>query len=171
MFHDHSDIDPRFPPRRLVYSQLLVRDEHGHVLLVSDNLRDNKAWNLLTWRARKDEPPHDAAVQAAHYEVGLDLDTTTLLVVDAVTAREDSTEALWFVFDGGTRTDTALDGLPEPGEMEDNLRFEDPEDIPLYCLESHQRIQRALDRITDPFAPIYLTNGHPPAATSYGVRG
>ncbi|MFB7677040.1 hypothetical protein ACFC26_37125 [Kitasatospora purpeofusca] len=162
MFHDHSDIDPRFPPRRLTYAQVLVRDEEGAVLLVSDNPRDDRDWGLLTWRARRDEPPHDAAVQAARYEASLGLDTCTLLVVDAVTAGDDRTEALWFVFDGGARSDTDLDGLPAPGQREDNLRFEHPDDIPLYCVDSHERIRRALDRLTDPFAPVYLTNGHPP---------
>ncbi|WP_405008326.1 NUDIX hydrolase [Kitasatospora purpeofusca] len=171
MFHDHSDIDPRFPARRLTYAQVLVRDEEGNVLLVSDNARDTRAWDLLTWRARKDEPSHDAAVQAAH-EVALDLDSFTLLLVDAVTARDDRTEALWFVFDGAARADDALDGLPAPGQREDNLRFAHSVDIPLYCVDSHERIGRALDRLTNPSAPIYLTNGHPPVATPpYGVPG
>ncbi|MFE2723969.1 hypothetical protein [Kitasatospora sp. NPDC059327] len=163
MFTDHSDIDPRFPPRRLVYAQLLVRNEYGDVLLSTDDPRDEKAWDLLTCRALKDEVPHEVARRAGFCEVSLDVDTLTLLVVDAVSAGDDRVEALWFVFDGRTRTGDDLDSLPRPGEIEDNLRFEQPEGIEVCCPDSHLRIARALDRLIDPFAPVYLTNGHPPA--------
>ncbi|MEV0535892.1 hypothetical protein [Kitasatospora sp. NPDC050463] len=162
-FPDHSDIDPRFPPRRLVYAQVLVRNPVGDVLLASSNLRDDNAWNLLTMRALKDEPPHDVARRAGFHDVSLKFDTLTLLVVDAVTAGDDRTEALWFLFDGGIPAKEDLDNLPKPGETHDNLRFEPSTNVALCCAENRSRVQHAVDRLTDPFAPVYLTNGHPPA--------
>ncbi|MFD0351729.1 hypothetical protein ACFQ0M_47900 [Kitasatospora aburaviensis] len=96
--------------------------------------------------------------------MSLNLDTLTLLVVDSTTAEPDRTEGLWFVFYGGTLTGTQLGkaGIPAANDDIDNLMLAAPDDLRDLCAESHERIRAALDRITNPYAPVYLTNGQPP---------
>ncbi|MER7673117.1 hypothetical protein ABTY61_32310 [Kitasatospora sp. NPDC096128] len=157
----HSDIDPLLPPGRCSYAQVVIRDPAGNVFQVTDNEDDDLGWEVPTWRARKDQAPHEAAQDAARHDVGTTLDTATLrlLVVDHTPAGELSTEASWFVFDGGVLPADRIAALmlPSPRAIDDGRCFTDPKGI------RTARVQAALTRLTDPSAPVYLVDGEPAA--------
>ncbi|MEU1287997.1 hypothetical protein [Kitasatospora sp. NPDC005856] len=154
----YSTIDPLFPPGRCVYAQVVIRDPDGDVLQTTTNAADNCSWDIPTWRALRDQEPHEAARIAARRDVTLEILAPALLVVDTTPASNVSAEAYWFVFDGGTLTAQQLTDLSLPTRKQqehDNLRFADPDHIP------SERTRAALRHLADPSAPVLLTSGHP----------
>ncbi|MFF2548756.1 hypothetical protein ACFVUY_40220 [Kitasatospora sp. NPDC058063] len=157
MLLPYSKLDPLYPPGRCVYAQVIIRNASGGVFQVTTNADDNRGWDVPTWRAIRDQAPHDAARHAARRDASLDVDTLRLLVVDTTPTTETTAEAYWLVFDGGTLRDEQIScqELPKPGEVHDGMRFTDPNRIP------SGRIQAALRRLADPSAPVLLADGHP----------
>lgn len=103
-------------PHKRMSAGVLIRDEAGHVLLVEPSYKPG--WEIPGGVVEDGEAPWTTAARELHEEVGLSRPCGRLLVVDYVPAENDSLpERLGFVFDGGTITQTDVDGLVLGAEL------------------------------------------------------
>lgn len=87
-------------PRKRMAAHVLVRDEDGRVLLVEPTYEDS--WLLPGGAVEADESPRAACAREAAEELGLDLPIGRLLCLEWHGPQAGLTEALMFVYDGGT---------------------------------------------------------------------
>jgi 8-oxo-dGTP pyrophosphatase MutT (NUDIX family) len=88
-----------FLPRKRAIGQVLIRDEHGRVLLCQ--LTYKKDWDLPGGVVEVGESPELAAVREVKEELGLDVVSNGLLVTDWLPPWGGWDDALCLVFDGG----------------------------------------------------------------------
>jgi 8-oxo-dGTP pyrophosphatase MutT (NUDIX family) len=92
--------------RKRVAADVLIRDSAGHFLLVKPTYKPG--WDLPGGMAEANEPPHEAARRELREELGLDLESAALLVVDWVPPYGPWDDQLSFIFDGGTLDEQAV---------------------------------------------------------------
>ena len=100
-------------PCKTVAGGALIRDRAGHILFLEPTYKPTL--DIPGGIAEYDESPYDACRREVKEAIGLDREIGALLVVDWVPAQGPWTDALAFVFDGGTLDDTPLP--PDPTEV------------------------------------------------------
>src|SRR3954447_11232391 len=104
-----SDAPPPPPMARpRVAAGVLVHDDQGRVLMVRPTYKDG--WDIPGGYVEPDESPAQAAERELAEELNLRRAPGRLLVVDWAPHPAEG-DKLLFVFDGGTLTPTAVDGL------------------------------------------------------------
>ena len=118
--------DSALPPMALprVAAGLLIRDEHGHVLMVRPTYKDG--WDIPGGYVEPDESPAHAARRELAEELGLDRAPGQLLVVDWAPHPAEG-DKLLFVFDGGALTPSETDALRPDGQEVAEARFWSPD--------------------------------------------
>jgi ADP-ribose pyrophosphatase YjhB (NUDIX family) len=89
----------RFQARKRVAAKVLLRDEHGRVLLVDPVYKP--FWDLPGGMAEANEAPHRAALRELHEELDITVELGELLCVEWVAPRDPWDDLIMFVFDGG----------------------------------------------------------------------
>lgn len=89
-------------PRKRMASSVLFFDETGRVLLVEPAYKPY--WELPGGAVEADESPYAAACREVGEELGLVRQPGRLLAVDWTPPRQDHTEGVVLVFDGGPLT-------------------------------------------------------------------
>jgi 8-oxo-dGTP diphosphatase len=89
-------------PRKRMGAGLLLSDGQGRVLLVEPTYKDY--WEIPGGTVETDESPYAAVVRELEEELALVLRPGRLLVTDWVPPRQDRTEGLMLLFDGGILT-------------------------------------------------------------------
>jgi ADP-ribose pyrophosphatase YjhB (NUDIX family) len=146
-------------PRKRVSADVLLRDEHGRILLVDPTYKPD--WDLPGGMAEANEPPAEAVRRELREELGLDVTVGRLLCVDWVSPHGPWDDLISFIFDGGVLNDEAVGGLRL---VDDELRaFE-------FCDEGQakerlrpyvwRRVSAALDALETRQA-TYLQDGYP----------
>ncbi|MGB3444016.1 MAG: NUDIX hydrolase [Actinophytocola sp.] len=88
-------------PRKSVSAGVLIRDDHGRVLLVEPSYK--AGWEIPGGVVEDGEAPWTTAVREVHEEIGLVRPRGRLLLIDHVPADNDTLpERLAFIFDGGS---------------------------------------------------------------------
>ncbi len=94
---------------------VLFLDEDGHILIV-EPLHDAR-WEIPGGAIEQGETPRGACVRRLREQLGLELPTGRLLVVDwarHVTDERVAEQRVFFLFDGGTLTDELFDAIELP---------------------------------------------------------
>jgi 8-oxo-dGTP diphosphatase len=149
----------RTQPRKRVSADMLLRDEHGHVLLVDPQYKPD--WDLPGGMAEANEAPVEAARREIREELGLRCAGGRLLVVDWTPPHGPWDDGLAFVFDGGVvgRDDRARMRLAD-GEL-NGFRFVPATGTaPLLRPYVERRLQAALAAARDATVR-YLHDGRP----------
>lgn len=100
-------------PRKTAAGGALIHDRSGRILFLEPTYKPTL--DIPGGIAEYDESPYDACRREVKEEIGLDREIGNLLVVDWVPALGPWTDALAFVFDGGTLDDEPL--TPDPTEV------------------------------------------------------
>ena len=95
--------------RKRVSADAIVRDSSGRILLVDPTYKPD--WDLPGGMAEANEPPADAVRRELREELGLDIQVGDLLCVDWVSPHGPWDDLLNFIFDGGTLSDSDINGL------------------------------------------------------------
>jgi 8-oxo-dGTP pyrophosphatase MutT (NUDIX family) len=106
--------------RKRVAAKVLLRNEHGRVVLVNPTYKD--FWDLPGGMAEGNEPPTVAAAREVREELGLQVHIGRLLVLDWEAPYGPWDDQLVFVFDGGVLGPEQIEALhvsdPEISEFE-----------------------------------------------------
>jgi 8-oxo-dGTP diphosphatase len=113
-------------PRKRVAADVIVRDEHGRLLLVNPNYKPD--WDLPGGMAEANEPPIDAAARELREELGLTIEIESLLTVDWIEPHGPWDDTLVFVFDGGVLPRAAIDALHITDDELSGFRFCTPDE-------------------------------------------
>jgi 8-oxo-dGTP diphosphatase len=97
-------------PRKRMAAGVLFGDERGRVLLVEPVYKPD--WEVPGGCVEADESPRAAAEREVREELGLSVSVGRVLVIDWVGPRDDRTEGLMLIFDGGTLADGDAIRLP-----------------------------------------------------------
>jgi 8-oxo-dGTP pyrophosphatase MutT (NUDIX family) len=97
-------------PRKGMSAGMLIRDDHGQVLLLEPSYKSY--WDIPGGTVEDGEAPWITAGRELREETGLERPVGRLLVVDHVPLEENGLpERVAFVFDGGTISEHDLPGL------------------------------------------------------------
>jgi len=96
-------------PRKRVSADILLRDEHGRILLVDPAYKPD--WDLPGGMAEANESPAEAVRRELREELGLDVTVGSLLCVDWVSPHEPWDDLINFIFDGGILSGEAISDL------------------------------------------------------------
>ncbi|MEU0564756.1 NUDIX hydrolase [Nonomuraea sp. NPDC005983] len=145
--------------RKRVGADVLIRDEHGRILLVDPKYKPD--WDLPGGMAEANESPAAAARREIKEELGLDLEIGRLLVVDWVPPHAPWDDSLMFIFDGGTiATDLSRSIVPMDDEIL-QARFHPATDAQnLLRPYVWRRLHAALNSLKS-YTPTYLEYGFP----------
>lgn len=96
-------------PRKRVSADVLLRDQHGRILLVDPGYKPE--WDMPGGMAEANEPPNRAVERELKEELNLDIQVGRLLCVDWVSPHGPWDDLLAFIFDGGQVSDEQIAGL------------------------------------------------------------
>ena len=99
-------------PRKRLAAAALLLSERGEVLIVKPTYRDD--WLVPGGTVEAGESPHIACQREVAEEIGLDRALGRLLCVEYRPVDGVITEAVHFLFDGGTVTDAEARGIVLP---------------------------------------------------------
>nr|WP_275588378.1 NUDIX hydrolase [Microlunatus panaciterrae] len=103
-------------PRTRAIAHVLMRHPDGRVLLCDTVFK--RDWELPGGIVEPGEPPRHAAVREVREELGIDLEITRLLLVDWMPPYLGWDDALEFIFDGGTVTESDIAAFSlQPSEI------------------------------------------------------
>ena len=95
--------------RKRVSADVLLRDEHGRILLVDPVYKPD--WDLPGGMAEANEPPADAVRRELREELGMEFQAGALLCVDWVSPHGPWDDLINFIFDGGTLNPGAIETI------------------------------------------------------------
>jgi 8-oxo-dGTP pyrophosphatase MutT (NUDIX family) len=95
--------------RKRMASGVLFRDDEGRVLLVEPSYKAE--WEIPGGAVDENESPWATASRELTEELGMKRQVGRLLVVDYIFEQGDWPEAVMFVFDGGTLTQSEVDAV------------------------------------------------------------
>ena len=95
--------------RKRVSADILLRDDHGRILLVDPVYKPD--WDLPGGMAEANESPTDAVRRELREELGLDVTVGALLCVDWVSPHGPWDDLINFIFDGGVLNAEATRGI------------------------------------------------------------
>jgi 8-oxo-dGTP pyrophosphatase MutT (NUDIX family) len=102
-------------PRKRVGVDVLIRDEHGRLLLVDPHYKPG--WDLPGGMSEANESPSETARRELTEELGLEISLGPLLCLEWVPPHAPWDDSLMFIFDGGTLTTAQINHL-EPHDKE-----------------------------------------------------
>lgn len=108
------DYTATLPAKRMAAGVLFV-NAVGEVLIVNPTYKDY--WEIPGGAVEADESPYTACCREVREELGLDRrPTTRILAVDWVPPRQNRTEGLMTIFDGGQLTDHDIARISIPAD-------------------------------------------------------
>lgn len=132
-------------PKVVAYGAVILRDEHGRVVVEKPNYRDH--WLLPGGGVEPGEDPRDCARREVREELGLDIEVGRMLTVAWVPARADRGAPMGahFLFDGGTLPAAELEAsiVPQASELED-WRLVDESELDILSRWGAHRARSAL---------------------------
>jgi 8-oxo-dGTP pyrophosphatase MutT (NUDIX family) len=103
----------------------LFFDEAGKLLIVEPAYKSN--WEIPGGAVELNESPYQACVREVREELGLERPLLHLLCVDYLSESEDKTEALIFIFFGGTLSQDEIQSMRLSAEELQSYVFVEPE--------------------------------------------
>lgn len=113
--------------RKRISVDVLIRDEHGRVLLVDPNYKPD--WDLPGGMAEPNEPLLSTARRELREELGLQISPGRLLGVEWVAPHGPWDDLLNFIFDGGVLDSDAAANLRLADEELQAFQFCDQQEI------------------------------------------
>lgn len=114
-------------PKKRAIGHVVFRNEAGQVLLCQTHFKPDK--ELPGGVVENRESPQTGAIREVAEELGLEVDSLRLKVVDWMPPSLGWDDALEFIFDGGVLTASQIDGLvKQPSEIK-SLHWIDPADL------------------------------------------
>ncbi|MFG1711184.1 NUDIX domain-containing protein [Nonomuraea sp. M3C6] len=144
--------------RKRVGADVLIRDEHDHVLLVDPAYKPD--WDLPGGMAEANESPAAAARRELKEELGLDIEIGRPLVVDWVSPHGPWDDSLMFIFDGGIRSHQQLSQLKIVDPELCSLRLANPAELSELLRPYVWRRVRAALYALPARLTVYCENGH-----------
>lgn len=144
-------------PKAIVSGAVILRDEHGRVLIEKPNYKDH--WLLPGGSVDSGEDARECARRELREELGLDLQVGRLLSVNWVPARaaEGAPMGIHFVFDAGVLREAEMREhiVLQRSELDDwDLVTRD--ELPMLGRWGHARAARALDVLEGTAEPDLL---------------
>lgn len=144
-------------PRKRVGAAALLSDGQGRVLLVEPTYKDY--WEIPGGAVDADEAPLAAVVRELKEELGLPVQPGRLLVTDWVPPRQDRTEGLMLVFDGGVLTPEHTAQIRLPAEELHSWAWCTMSEAETRLSQLLARRIAAAVRARDEGTTVYLENG------------
>nr|WP_092545435.1 NUDIX hydrolase [Actinoplanes derwentensis]GID82390.1 hypothetical protein Ade03nite_13140 [Actinoplanes derwentensis] len=137
---------------------VLLTDSLGRVLLVEPTYKPY--WEVPGGAVEAGESPYSAAGREVTEELGLSVEVGRLLVTDWVPPREDRTDGLMLIFEGGLLSSAAAERITLPADELRSWAWCTPAEaterlIPLLA----RRVTAALRASADGTS-VYLEDGH-----------
>lgn len=105
--HGFSGVMNSALPKKRLIAHVLLRDEHGRVLLCETQFKTD--WELPGGIVEPYETPRQGAIREVGEELGIELAVGRLLVVDWMPPYLGWDDAIEMIFDGGRVAETDLD--------------------------------------------------------------
>ena len=135
----------------------LITDGEGHVLMVEPTYKDR--WEIPGGSVDAGETAVDACRRECREELGLEIDTGRLLVLEHQTEQGERGDSIMFVYDGGVIRDASTIRLPAD-ELR-SFRFVEPDELGDITSERiARRVKLAFDALTTGRF-VELANGVP----------
>lgn len=148
-------------PTKRALAHVLYRNQAGHLMLLSTHYKTD--WELPGGVVEPDESPRTGAAREVAEELGVELPVGRLLCVDWLPRHLGWSDALQFVFDGGTLTDEQVASLHfADGEIV-GVHWVELDDISGHMYDGGLRRLRTIVAAADADVPLYLEGGSLPA--------
>lgn len=162
MTSEPSEYDKALPRKRMGAGMLLT-DESGKVLLVEPTYKPG--WEIPGGVVEADESPREGARREVFEEIGLNREPGELLCVDWTAARPGHSEALTWIFDGGTLLPAEIPGIRLPATELRSFDFVSPDALADRLDERRAGRMLAAIRARIERRTLYTENGRVPLPT------
>jgi 8-oxo-dGTP diphosphatase len=144
-------------PRKRIGAGVLLTDDRGRALIVEPTYKPY--WEIPGGTVEADESPLRAARREIGEELGLSVPVGRLLVTDWVPPRDDRTEGLMLIFDGGTLPASVAAGIRVPADELRGWAWCTPEEAAERLPDLLARRLAAAIRAREDGAAFYLEDG------------
>jgi ADP-ribose pyrophosphatase YjhB (NUDIX family) len=144
-------------PRKRMGAGALLTDDQGRVLLVEPTYK--AYWEIPGGSVEVDESPYAAVARELKEELALRVEPGRLMVVDWVPPRQDRTEGLMMLFNGGVLTPEQTTQIRLPAEELRSWAWCSEQEAGERLSELLARRIAAAVRARDEGGVVYLENG------------